>query len=114
MKYLEPNKKISCDDIIQCIFDLNKLDIDVYNELKKIKESRAQILAKKLNRERSTVYRSLQKLTYSKICTKKTNKIASGGHYYSYVINDTKEIKQNLEKCVEEWYKKMKNTIKEL
>lgn len=114
MRYLKPNKKICCDDVIQCIFDLNKLDLDVYRELKKIKESRAQVLAKKLNKERSTVYRSLQKLTNSGICIKKTNIIDSGGYYHSYIINDAKEIKENLENCIEQWYKKMKNTIKKL
>ena len=114
MRYLKPNKKICCDDVIQCIFDLNKLDIMVYTTLKETKQAKAQTIARNLNKERSTVYRSLQKLTCSGLCTKKTNTIEGGGYYHIYAINDAKEIKEKLENCVEDWCKKMKNTIKEL
>jgi len=114
MKYIQPNEKVCCDDAIQCIFDLNKLDLDVYNFLKKEKEARAKTLAEQLKKERSTVYRSLQKLTCSGICKKKTNTIESGGYYHTYEINDTDKIKEKLESCIDDWYKKMKTTIKEL
>jgi len=63
MKYLKPDQEICCNDIIQCIFDLNQLDIKIYKLLQEKKEVRPQTLTKKLKKERSTIYRSLQKLT---------------------------------------------------
>ena len=50
MKSIQPTQKICCNDVIQCIFDLNKFDITTYNKLKEIGESRANELAKKINR----------------------------------------------------------------
>jgi len=114
MKYLKPNQKICCNDIIQCIFDLNQLDIEIYKELQKAKEVRPQTLTRQLKKERSTIYRSLQKLTCAGLCSKKTKTIDSGGYYYTYVSKSSNEIQDHLEKCIDEWYKKMKKTIKEL
>jgi len=47
MKFIKPYNNICCDDILKCVFDLNNLDIDVYNKLKKFGETRADELAKK-------------------------------------------------------------------
>lgn len=114
MKYIKPDQKVCCNDIIQCIFDLNELDTRVYKELQKTKDVRPQSLAKKLNKERSTVYRSLQKLTCAGLCTKKTKTIDSGGYYHTYACKKNTEIQKQLERCIDDWYKKMKTTIKEL
>ena len=114
MKYSKPDQEICCNDIIQCIFDLNHLDIEIYKELQKTKEVRPQTLTKQLKKERSTIYRSLQKLTCAGLCTKKTKTIDSGGYYYIYICKNPKEIQDNMENCIDEWYKKMKKTIKEL
>lgn len=114
MKHIPLDKNICCNDVIQCIFDLNNLDIEIYQILKKIKKARPQTLSKQLNKERSTIYRSLQKLTQSGLCIKKTNKIKTGGCYYTYELNNPEKIKKHLEDCIEKWYKKMKNTLQEL
>ena len=79
-----------CDDIIRCVFDFNDLDLNVYKKLKEEGESRADDLSQKLKKERSTVYRSLQKLTSCGLCIKKTNKITTGGYYHTYSSIDIK------------------------
>ena len=114
MKFIQSNQKICCNDVIQCIFDLNDLDIKTYKKLKEIGESRADELAKKIKKERSTVYRSLQKLTCSDLCTKETKTIEGGGYYHTYKCNDNKKIKEKIRNCIDEWYERMKVTIKEL
>ena len=114
MKFIQLDKKICYNDVIQCIFDLNNLDINVYKKLKETGEIRADELAKKINKERSTVYRSLQKFTCSDLCIKKTNILENGGIYHTYICRDAKNTKEKLEKCIDKWYKKMKETIKEL
>ena len=114
MKFIQSNQNICCDDVIQCIFNLNTLDLKVYKKLKQTGENRADKLAKQLNKERSTVYRSLKKLTCTGLCIKKTKTIKKGGYYHVYTCDDLKKTKEKLENCIDEWYKKMNNTIKEL
>ena len=112
MRFLDTSKNICCDDVIRCIFDFNNLDINVYKKLKEDGELKAQELAYKLKKERSTVYRSLQKLTKCGLCIKKTNKIEAGGHYHTYECIDSKLVKIKIESCINDWYKSMKNTLK--
>lgn len=112
MKSIPSYENISCKDIMQCIFELNKLDLEVYKKLKELEKSRADILAKKLNKDRSTIYRSLQKLTSYGLCTKKTRTIETGGCYHIYWCNDSKQVRKEIESCIDEWHISMKNTLK--
>ena len=114
MKFIKPNNNICCNDVLKCVFDLNNLDIDVYNKLKKFGEMRADELAKKINKDRSTIYRSLQKLTCCNLCLKETKNIRKGGCYHIYQCNEISEAKKELEECIDKWYEQMKNTIKEI
>ena len=114
MKFIKSFDNICCDDILKCVFDLNILDIDVYNQLKKSGEIRADKLAKKINKDRSTVYRSLQKLICCNLCLKEKKNIIKGGYYHIYRCNKSSEAKKELEECIDNWYHQMKNTIKQL
>ena len=114
MKFINPENNINCDNVIQCIFELNKLDVKVYKILKKTREIRADELAKKLKKDRSNVYRSLQNLTCCGLCIKEQRNIENGGYYHTYRFSNTKKIKKELEKQINNWYIKMKNTLKEL
>jgi predicted transcriptional regulator len=114
MKFINSKNNINCSNVIQCIFDLNKLDVKVYKTLKEIGEIRADELAKKLVKDRSTVYRSLQKLTCCRLCIKETRNIDKGGYYHTYKCNDISKTKREIERHIDSWYKKMKNTVKAL
>lgn len=114
MKSIKSYENICCEDVIKCVFDLNSLDMTVHRNLKKMGETRADDLSKILDKDRSTIYRSLQKLTCCGICTKNTKTIETGGYYHTYKHNDDKKTKEALEKCIDNWYKQMKDTIKNL
>ena len=114
MKYLEINSNICCDDVIQCIFNLNSQDIIVYKKLKETVKIRADDLEKLLKKDRSTVYRSLQRLTCSGLCLKETKNIQQGGYYHVYFCAKSNEVKENLQNCIDNWYKKMTKTIEEI
>ena len=75
MKIPQDGKLLDCEDAVRCIFNLKELDITILRELKKQKNIRADELACILHKERSTVYRSLQKLTRCGLCQKKTKTI---------------------------------------
>ena len=94
MKLIQSDNNICCKDILQSLFDLNDFDFEVYNQLREMNESRADFLAKKMNKERSTIYRSLQKLTLCGLCKKITKTIDTGGYYHVYLCNDIKNVKE--------------------
>lgn len=114
MKSINLNTNINCDNVIQCIFELNNLDIKVYKILKKTREARADELAKILRKDRSNVYRSLQKLTCCRLCIKEQRNIQNGGYYHIYKSINATKIKKELSEQINRWHKKMKNTLKEL
>lgn len=112
MKIVRAPENLQCDEVVKCIFDLNSLDIEVYKKLRELGMSRVDELASHLNRERSTVYRSLQKLTTCGICNKTTKTIRKGGYFHIYKCNDIHYVKKMAESCLDRWYKSMKQTLK--
>ena len=114
MKSINSNRDICCDDVIKYIYNLNKLDIKLYKALCEKKELRTNELAKNIKKERSTVYRSLQRLSNCGLCIKKTKTLPKGGYYHIYSAIEKEDIKKDLETCIEEWSQKMKETLEEL
>lgn len=102
---------MQCDEAIRCVFDLNKLDVNVYKELKKMGESRADELALFLNKERSTMYRSLEKLTHAGICKKVRRTLTQGGYYYVYQCNNITDVQKKAQNCLDSWYNSVKQTL---
>ncbi|RLF34883.1 MAG: TrmB family transcriptional regulator, partial [Thermoplasmata archaeon] len=102
-----------CQDILECVFHLNRLDLEVYRKLNEIKKARVGTLAKTLGKERSTVYRSLQRLVACGLCSKKTMTIKTGGYYHVYFCSDLKKVKNRIEDCIDEWYRYMKQNIRD-
>lgn len=102
---------MKCDDAIKCVFNLNKLDLRVYKKLKELGPLRANELAKYLNRERSTVYRSLQKLSKCGICRKITKTLDQGGYYHVYKCDSIENIQKQALACLDSWYNNVKETL---
>jgi predicted transcriptional regulator len=114
MKFMNLKNNINCDNVIQCIYELNTLDIQVYKTLRETGETRADDLANKLSKDRSNVYRSLQKLTCCRLCVKEKRNIKNGGYYHIYFCADSTKVKRELEEQIDSWYNKMKNTLEAL
>ena len=114
MKILNDTKNLKCDGAVKCIFNLNELDIKVYKELTKEENIRADELAEILKKERSTVYRSLQKLTKCGICIKQIKNLEKGGYFHTYSCSGKLEIKRAAEECLEEWYQSIKKMLSQL
>ena len=59
-------------------------------------------LAKKVDRDKSSVFRSLQKLVGLRICIKETKTLKEGGYYHAYSAIDIESFKIETEKRVKE------------
>ncbi len=112
---MSPEKSIanisSCQDIIQCAFNLNEFEIEVYKSVLKAGLVRADELADKMSRDRSTVYRALQKLITCGMCFRETKNLEKGGYYHVYGAIDRETLKKRLEVCVEDWPSRMKRAL---
>jgi predicted transcriptional regulator len=90
-------------DLFIYLYDLSPLDADLFFILMKSKKPVIlEDLAKKINRDKSNVFRSVQKLVSSGICIKESRTIKGGGYYHVYSAVDTKTFKMETEKRVKE------------
>ncbi len=90
-------------DLFIYLYDLSPLDADLFFMLMKSKKPVIlDDLAKKINRDKSNVFRSAQKLVSSGICIKETRTIKDGGYYHVYSAVDTKTFKMETEKRVKD------------
>jgi predicted transcriptional regulator len=101
----------SCQDLMKCAYNLNEFELEVYRRLSETGPVRADDLAKLVGKERSTVYRTLQKLMSCGICYRETKALGRGGYYHVYVAIGRGELKKKLEQCVENWHEKMRQAL---
>ncbi len=101
----------SCQDLMRCAYNLSEFELEVYMKLSKTSPVRADDLAKMLGKERSTVYRALQKLMSCGMCYRETKALGRGGYYHLYAAVERTELKKKLEQCVENWHEKMKQAL---
>jgi predicted transcriptional regulator len=93
----------SVKDLLVYLFELSPLDVDVLLFLMKSKKAVAiEELAKKLDRDKTTIFRSVQKLVNLGICIKNTKTLKGGGYYHIYDIVDSDTFKTLADKRIEE------------
>ncbi len=97
---------IQCGDMLCLLFDLNELDLHIYRQLLK-GEQRAEDLAAVVDKDRSTVHRSLTRLVDGGLCTRERRLVNSGGRYYIYRATPPAEVKQHIHACIERWHHRM-------
>lgn len=76
--------RASCGDLLECLFDLTSTDISLFMALSQDKQSDLDTLAGSVGKNRSTAYRSLQKLVCMGLAIKETETIPSGGYFHTY------------------------------
>jgi predicted transcriptional regulator len=114
---MDPQKmfsgEASCEDVMQCFFNLNEFEMNLYMELAEYGPQRADTLAKKVKKDSTTVYRSLQKLISCGICFRETKTIDRGGYFHEYSAIDPKHVKKKIQDCIKQWNSNMDIAMKE-
>ena len=103
----------TCEDVMQCFFNLNEFEIMIYTKLLNEGPKRSDDLAKKVKKDGSTVYRALQKLISSGICFRETKTIDRGGYYHVYVAVSHYIVKKKMKDCINQWNTSMKKALEE-
>jgi predicted transcriptional regulator len=89
------------------MYSLTDLDAEVLRHLMREGPSRAEDLADQLERDRSTIYRSLQKLVACQLVGKETRSLERGGYYHVYQTVPRNVLRHRLNHCIEEWHSRM-------
>jgi predicted transcriptional regulator len=76
------------------LYDLSPLDLDLlFIMIKEAKPLTLEELSNMADRDKSTIFRSVQKLVSAGICIKETRTIKEGGYYHVYSAVDMETFK---------------------
>jgi predicted transcriptional regulator len=90
-------------ELLIYLFDLSPLEVQLLFLLIKTRKSMTlEQLSQKVDRDKSTSFRCLQKLVSLKICIKDAKTLQEGGYYHVYSATDIQTLKMETEKRVKE------------
>jgi predicted transcriptional regulator len=102
-------------DLFIQLYDLSPLDLDILFMLISKKNEEPMTLdevSKVTDRDRSTTFRSLQKLVTLGLCMKETKTIKEGGYYHVYSIVDMETFKIETERRVRDLQRSLDRLLK--
>ncbi len=102
-------------DLFIQLYDLSSLDLEILFMLISKKNDEPMTLdqiSREADRDRSTTFRSLQKLVGLGLCIKDTKTIKEGGYYHVYSVVDMKTFKMETERRVRDLQKGLERLLK--
>jgi predicted transcriptional regulator len=106
-----PRIGANCENAIRCFFDLNAQDLKVYRDLLEKGAGTASELGDRIERDRSTAYRSVSKLVQNGIARKKIRNRDGGGIFHVYEAVDPDEVQKLLIDAIDDWYGNVKSVV---
>jgi predicted transcriptional regulator len=98
-------RDLECEDLLECLYELNELDRRVYRRLSGAAEPlTVDELAAEVSRERSTVYRSVQRLLQFGLVQKEQVNYDRGGYYHVYRVTDPDDVADEMQDKLNDWY----------
>jgi predicted transcriptional regulator len=96
----------SCEDLFACLYNLSSSDLNLLRILLKYKTQKEGFtldsLAKQTNKDKGTIFRSLQKLVVLGFCTKHVKIPKEGGYYHVYKAVDINAIEKSVDYRIKE------------
>ncbi|WP_456372847.1 helix-turn-helix domain-containing protein [Methanocaldococcus sp.] len=104
-------QKFTIEDLMRCILGLQEIEIRIYFELLDMKEATVMEIAERVDRDRTTVQKALRSLMNCGLVERE--KITEkSGFKYVYRPVEFKEVKEKMEKLLDEWYLSVKDWLK--
>jgi predicted transcriptional regulator len=111
-EYLQ--RDMACEGLLECFHGLTDLDRRVFGLLADADEPvTVDELAERIERERSTAYRSVQRLMDADLVVKQQVNYEQGGYYHVYRPTDPDEVADEMQRMLNDWYAKMGQLIGE-
>jgi len=105
---------LDCEDILNCLFNLNELDKKCYEILQEHNESlTVKQIANLLDRDQSTINRAISNLEEASLITKEKETYSKGGYSYIYSVRNSSDISNDMREIVQEWNNMVENVIDE-
>ena len=102
---------LTCHDLVKCIFNLNRTEASVLRVLPEEDGRTAGDVAGDLKKDRSTVYRALEKLVSVGLAYKERRGGESRGFSNVYYRVPEKELFRKAEKSLDECYSRIKQIL---
>ena len=106
-----PCTTFTLESIMCCIFGIKTFDVMVYFTLLNNGALRVNDIAELLNRDRSTIQRSVQSLVNAGLVRRKQINLKEGGYYYIYEAIPFSEVKNIIKDTMEKWCSEVKEWI---
>jgi predicted transcriptional regulator len=111
-EYLD--RDMECEGLLECIHGLKQLDRRVFTVLtENEKPLTVDEVAAEVDRERSTAYRSVQRLVDSGFVQREQVNYDHGGYYHVFRPTDPDEVADEMQRMLNDWYAKMGQLIGE-
>ncbi|ELY44060.1 helix-turn-helix domain-containing protein [Natronorubrum sulfidifaciens] len=105
-------EEMVCEGLLECLHGHTQLDTTCYRVLVESDEPLTiDEVAELVDRERSTVYRSIQRLLQSGFVQKEQVNYEQGGYYHVYFSTPPAQIARDMQRTVNDWYAKMDRLI---
>ncbi|TQQ81524.1 helix-turn-helix domain-containing protein [Halonotius roseus] len=105
---------MECEGLLECFHGLKELDKRCFQQLVDA-ETAVTIdeLAEQVDRERSTVYRAVQRLLDAGLIDKEQINYDQGGYYHVYKPADPEVIREDMQRLLNDWYAEIGQLIQE-
>ena len=111
-EYLQQD--MQCEGLLECIHGLRQLDKECFQVLVESGEPLTiDEVADRVDRERSTAYRSVQRLLQTGFVQKEQVNYEQGGYYHVYRPTDPDVVADDMQRMLNDWYAKMGSLIAE-
>jgi predicted transcriptional regulator len=105
---------MQCEGLLECFHDLKAIDRAVFELLVEAEQAlTVDEVGQRIDRERSTAYRSVQRLLQAGFIQEDQVNYDQGGYYYVYRPRDASAIADDLQRMLNDWYAKMGQLIGE-
>lgn len=105
-------QEMVCEGLLECLHGHTQLDTECYRVLVESDDPLTiDDVAEQVDRERSTAYRSIQRLLQSGFIQKEQVNYDKGGYYHVYFSIPPARIARDMQRTVNDWYAKMDRLI---
>jgi predicted transcriptional regulator len=103
-----------CEALLARVHGLTALDREVFRALVASADPLAvDDLAARVDRERSTAYRSVQRLLDAGLARKEQVNYDQGGYYHVYRPTDPDAVADDIQRLLDDWYARMERLVQE-
>jgi predicted transcriptional regulator len=107
-------RDMACEGLLECFHGLKELDKECFRAVVEAEEAlTVDEIADAVDRERSTAYRSVQRLLQTGFIEKNQINYDQGGYYHVYSPTDPSQIADDMQRMLNDWYAKMGQLIQE-